>query len=233
MKQRVALVLLLAGKGTRLYEDIGVKKQFYLLNGKELFLYTLERMLDVGFFTDIVFVIDDEDKEKVKEALKKVSVPQEISLSFALGGKDRNESVYHGLEKLKETYGKEDFPVFLHDADRVLVNSNVLRELFEESRHYKALTTVLPVHDSLLKEKDGEITYVDRSSLYQIQTPQVFAFQTILSLYEKGYDSSDTDDFKKAVKAKVSYHLVRGDIATFKVTEKDDLSLLEKILVHG
>ena len=232
MKQRVALVLLLAGKGTRLYEDIGVKKQFYLLKGKELFLYTLERMLDVGFFTDIVFVIDDEDKEKVKEALKKISIPQEIFLSFALGGKDRNESVYHGLEKLKETYGKEDSPVFLHDADRVLVNPDVLRELFEESRHYKALTTVLPVHDSLLKEKDGEITYVDRSSLYQIQTPQVFAFQTILSLYENGYDPSDTDDFKKAVKAKVSGHLVRGDIATFKVTEKDDLSLLEKILVH-
>ena len=146
MKQRVALVLLLAGKGTRLYEDIGVKKQFYLLKGKELFLYTLERMLDVGFFTDIVFVIDDEDKEKVKEALKKISIPQEIFLSFALGGKDRNESVYHGLEKLKETYGKEDSPVFLHDADRVLVNPDVLRELFEESRHYKALTTVLPVH---------------------------------------------------------------------------------------
>lgn len=229
-QKQVGLILLLAGRGSRLFEAIHKKKQFYPIKGKELFLYTLENLLKAPFFTHLVLVIDQEEEERVKEALKKIVLPSSLSLSFTYGGNDRNESVHHGLEALKEKLTRKDSVVFIHDSARVLVRESVLEELYQESFTYDALTTAIPVHDSLLKEKDGRIEYVDRKDLYQIQTPQVFNYHKILSLYESGYDPSDTDDFKKAVRASYSCHLVRGDIRTFKITEKDDLEMLEAIL---
>lgn len=227
-KKNAVAVLLLAGRGNRLFDDIHEKKQFYKIQGKELFLYALESLLKPGFFRKIILVIEKEDEGRVTEILKKESLPEGLEVSFAYGGKDRNESVYNALLSLQEEEG--DFPVFLHDADRPLIKEEVLNTLYEESFRYEALTTALPIHDSLLKEKEGEITYIDRNNLYQVQTPQVFSYRKILKIYSEGYDPRDTDDFKKAVRAGLSFHVVRGNILSFKVTEKDDLELLETVI---
>jgi 2-C-methyl-D-erythritol 4-phosphate cytidylyltransferase len=230
MNQKNALVLLLAGSGSRIYKDIKMKKQFYPVLGKELFLYSLEASVESGIFSRIVLVIDKEDKEQVKSIVEK-NIKGDVLISYATGGKDRNESVYHGLSSLKPV--EKDEIVFIHDAARPLLTKEILSSLLEGMKNHEALTTVVPVHDSLLKEVDGKITYVDRKDMYQIQTPQVFLLDKILSLYENGYDPSDTDDFKKAVKANLVCGLVRGSQNLFKITEIDDLRLLENILTSA
>ena len=97
-------------------------------------------------------------------------------------------------------------------------------------KDHDALTAAIPVHDSLLRETESGIEYIPRDGMFQIQTPQVFRLRKILSIYEQGYDPNDTDDFRKAVKAKLSCAIVRGESDLFKVTEIDDLRLLESVL---
>ena len=226
MSMKNALILLLAGSGSRLYSSIQVKKQFYPIQGKELFLYPLESFVMSSHFQEIVLVVDEEDEKKVDSIVKK----RFPSLSFTLvkGGKDRNESVYHGLLSLK---GKEVDKVFIHDSARALISEKEISDLVQASLQFDALTLVVPVSDSLLREEDGKIRYIDRKNAYRILTPQVFSFPKILDLYEQGYDSLDTDDFSKAIKNHWSYFLVRGDVRTFKVTQEDDLRLLESVLM--
>ncbi len=224
-------ILLLAGNGTRIYQDIQIKKQFYPIDHRELYLYALDALLKSNLFSRIVLVIDKEDQERIVSNLQtKIEIPDDCLISLVYGGKDRNESVYHGLISLKDL--EEDFAIFIHDAARPLIRQETLMLLHEEILNHDALTLVLPMHDSILKEKKGKISYVDRKNMYRILTPQVFVYSKILSLYESGYDKKDTDDFKKAVKAGLDTKLVRGDASNFKVTEIDDLRLLEQIISH-
>lgn len=229
LHEKDVAILLLAGSGTRIYEEIQVKKQFYPIHHRELFLYSLDAFLKSGLFGRIVLVIDKEDQARIARNIEtKVEIPEGTEISLVYGGKDRNESVYHGLLSLKDV--GQDRAVFIHDAARPLLEQKELFLLREEIRKHDALTLVLPMHDSVLKEKNGKISYVDRKSMYRVLTPQVFVYSKILSIYENGYDKKDTDDFKKAVSASLDCHLVRGQAKNFKITEIDDLKLLESIL---
>lgn len=231
IQEKDVAILLLAGSGTRLYEDIQIKKQFYPINHKELYLYALDSFLKSNLFQRIVLVIDKEDQERIAMNLKnKVDIPEDTEISLVYGGKDRNESVYHGLISLKDI-GK-DCAVFIHDAARPLIEQEELLTLHDRIREHDALTLMLPMHDSILKEKNGKLTYVDRKNMYRVLTPQVFVYSKILSIYENGYDKKDTDDFKKAVNASLDCELVRGEAKNFKVTEIDDLNLLESIIIN-
>lgn len=227
MNQKNDFVLLLAGNGTRIYSDIHMKKQFYPLLGKELFLYPLETALESGFFSSVVLVVDSEDISTVR-AIVEQKIKTEISITYVAGGRDRNESVFHGLKSLLPD--SEDEVVYIHDAARVLLSRDLLFRLNQAMKDHDALTAAIPVHDSLLRETEIGIEYIPRDGMFQIQTPQVFRLRKILSIYEKGYDSNDTDDFRKAVKANLSCAVVRGESDLFKVTEIDDLRLLESIL---
>ena len=229
LHEKDVAILLLAGSGTRIFQDIKIKKQFYPINHRELYLYALDSFLESGLFKRIVLVIDGEDQERIALNLKtKVEIPEDCEISLVYGGKDRNESVYHGLVSLKDI-GK-DCGVFIHDAARPLLDQDEIQLLHQEIREHDALTLVLPMHDSILRERNGKLIYVDRKNLYRILTPQVFVYSKILSIYEKGYDKKDTDDFKKAVNAGLDCKIVRGKARNFKVTEIDDLALLESIL---
>lgn len=231
LNEKDVAILLLAGSGTRIYEDIRIKKQFYPINHRELYLYSLDALLSSKLFERIVLVIDKEDQSRIVSNLKnKVILPEGTEVSVVYGGKDRNESVYHGLISLKDI--GYDRAVFIHDAARPLLEMDELSRLHEEIRHHDALSLVLPVHDSMLREKNGKITYVDRKNLYRVLTPQVFVYAEILKLYESGYDKRDTDDFRKAVSKGLDCKLVRGSAENFKVTEIDDLKLLESVLSH-
>lgn len=229
-QKRDVAILLLAGNGNRIYQDIQVKKQFFPINHRELYLYALDSLLKSNLFQRIVLVIDKDDQERIVSNLKtKIEIPEGTEIALVHGGKDRNESVYHGLVSLKDMGG--DFPVYIHDAARPLISSDTLQLLHDEIQEHDALTLVLPMHDSLLKEKNGKITYVERKDMYRILTPQVFVYSKILALYEAGYDKKNTDDFKKAVGANLDCKLIRGEAKNFKVTEIDDLKLLESIIM--
>lgn len=218
-------ILLLAGSGSRLYEKIHIKKQFYKLQGKEMFLYPLNSAITSNLFSHIVLVIDKEDEDNINEILKREFKDYDFILTY--GGKDRNESVKNGLFALKGL--NDDSYVFIHDSDRVLLSKEYILELSKAIQGYDALTPVLSLHDSILKAKDDDISYLSRDDLYLIQTPQVFSYKKILDIYENGYDKNDTDDFKKAVSKKLKVRIYPGLYENFKVTTIDELELLKRI----
>ncbi len=61
-----------------------------------------------------------------------------------------------------------------------------------------AAVVALPVVDSLRKQTGGP---VDRDGLWQVQTPQGFWFDTILSAHRAAHDDLATDDATLAEQA--------------------------------
>jgi len=220
-------ILLMAGKGERLYNHLGMKKQFYPLKGQEMFLYPLKTFLSCPFIGKIVIVTDEEDIEKTKDIVRDKS-KESKEIVYVTGGKDRNESVYKALLTLENDDGKKK--VFIHDADRPLISLSMLEKINEKAAKFDALTPVLKINDSLLRKEGSRITYIDRKNVYQIQTPQVFTLEVILSVYLGGYDKNDTDDFKKAVIMGFSCDVIDGCENDFKVTEPQDIDKILKII---
>lgn len=214
-------ILLMAGTGLRLAKYIGIKKQFYKIGDKELFLYPLKTAIESKIFDKFVLVINKEDKNVVDNILSR----EKINCVIVYGGNTRNESTKNALLSIK---AKEDDNVFIHDADRVLLTKELLLKLNDEIKNVEATVPVIKISDSILKNKDG-IEYVDRDNLNLVQTPQVFKYKVIKDIFLTD-DEVNTDDFSKAVKCGRKCSVIEGDPINFKVTTIADLKMLEKIL---
>ena len=220
------LLLLLAGNGSRLYQDIGEKKQFTNINDKPLFLYSLISFLESKLFDKCVLVIAKEDEDIVVSYLKKFNISLEnIILSY--GGKTRNESVLNGLNTLIKLAKDED-KVFIHDAARPLIDVKTILEIYYKSLNLDGLTPIIKIDDSILSKENG-IKYVNRDKYFKVATPQVFTYSRIIEAY-KNYDNLSTDDFSKLLNRGYKVDTILISKRTFKVTTIEDMFLLKAYL---
>ncbi|MHC5102917.1 MAG: IspD/TarI family cytidylyltransferase, partial [Planctomycetota bacterium] len=91
-----------------------------------------------------------------------------------------------------------------------------------------------PVVATLKKVKDGKIIdTVERSNLYEAQTPQVFDSKLLKNAYAK-LDSLDkskiTDDAQLVEAMGQAVHIVETDHSNIKITRKNDVSIAEAII---
>ena len=183
------LVLLLAGKGERLSSAIKEKKQFYLVEGKPLFSYSLEVFKKTELFKKYILVVAKEDIKKTQDLLIKNNLSEDVLL--VEGGASRNQSVFSALIRLQSIASSDD-KIFIHDAARPIISEKLIFSLYERSLSLDGLTPVKRIHDSVIS-KDKK-TYINRDDYYLVLTPQVFSFSKILMCY-KNYDDSLTDDY--------------------------------------
>ncbi len=220
-------ILLMAGKGQRLYEVIKEEKQFLKLNGKELFLYPLKSLIDSEMFDHIIVVTSKQDLERTADLIASNFEGTEQDIMLITGGSDRNESVKCALFYLSNIV--DDGYVLIHDAARPFLNQDHIRKIMDEKEGYDALTYATPCTDSLFRKTGDEIEYQDRRNLYLVQTPQLFSYRKLLNVYLNGYKYTETDDFSKCVRSGMNTKIIEGDSLLFKVTGKESLSLLEYI----
>jgi 2-C-methyl-D-erythritol 4-phosphate cytidylyltransferase len=73
---------------------------------------------------------------------------------------------------------------------------------------------------------------VDRSSLWSIQTPQGFKFDTLYAAHRKARTSGfhGTDDASLLERLRGRVKIVEGDYDNVKITTKEDLAVAEVVL---
>ena len=220
IKLNTAFVLLLSGKGERLFNEIHIKKQFFLLDGIKLYLYPLISALNSKIFSKIILVVDKDDVSEVSSDIKFLDKNHEIIIT--IGGKTRNESVYAGLKALNDACITK---VIIHDAARPFLDVLTLREIHSALQDVQALTCYLPIYDSLFDSEKNE--YLNRNNKALIYTPQGFDYQLIKSIYEKDFDASSTDDFSKVLKRGVTTKMLAVKPWLFKITDSNSLKMAE------
>ena len=228
-KKNDVAILLLAGKGERLLSALKDKKQFLDFDGKALFLHPLTSLVLSRCFSKIVLVLAKEDEERVRRCLRQDAFLQKEKFKFVYGGQTRNESVRNALNSLDKKKG--NFFVLIHDAARPFLTEKQVEAIMSKTYRADALTYCIPLSDSLFRQDGKGIEYLDRKNLYLVQTPQVFDYRKLLSLYRTGDVEDTTDDFSKAVRAGMKTLPLPGDLSLFKVTGEDDLSLLRMLSV--
>ena len=126
-------------------------------------------------------------------------------------------------------------PVVVHDAARPLVATQTVDAALDAlaAHDCDAVVAAAPVTDTIKEARDGAVTRtLDRSSLWAVQTPQVFRRAAL----ERALDASDavlagaTDDAWLVERAGGTVRVVAAPPENIKVTNRGDLSVAEHVL---
>jgi 2-C-methyl-D-erythritol 4-phosphate cytidylyltransferase len=213
-------VLAAAGRGERLGSDR--PKAFARLGGRPLLAESLERLESSDWIDRIVIAAPpgwEEPSILVAEEIVATKVH-----SVVTGGASRSESVRLALEDVPD----DAAVVLVHDAARPLLPEDVTeRVLAPLSEGWDAVVPAVPLADTV-KRVQGErvLETVPREDLVAVQTPQVFVAAVLRRALAGDVEpATDCSSLVEAQGGRVKW--VEGDPRLLKVTDADDLALVE------
>jgi 2-C-methyl-D-erythritol 4-phosphate cytidylyltransferase len=206
-----------------------VPKQLVSIGGRPLLHATLERFHSIAAIRERIVVVRGEDLARLdgedRAALEALGVRKVVT-----GGERRQDSVRAGLRASDRACEL----VLVHDAVRPMIAPDVVEAAIRAAATSGAAIVAVPVRDTIkAADADGRVARtVDRSRLWRAQTPQVFAREIL----EKAFDAAErrglsvTDDAELVEAIGVKPVIVPGSETNLKVTEPEDLAMLEALL---
>lgn len=153
----------------------------------------------------------------IMEDLRKIFAEDRINL--IPGGATRQESVYKALKIVNCEY------VIIHDGARPLITEEIIRNVMSAVEKYNAVSVMVKTTDTI-KEVDETgkiIRTIDRSKLYNTQTPQAFLTELIKSAHEKLKPGNYTDDASMLEELGIPVYITEGSYKNIKITSETDL----------
>ncbi|MGF6231170.1 2-C-methyl-D-erythritol 4-phosphate cytidylyltransferase/2-C-methyl-D-erythritol 2,4-cyclodiphosphate synthase [Inquilinus ginsengisoli] len=218
---RHAAVIVAAGTGERFGGSL--PKQYRPLAGSSVLRRSVEAFRATGRFDDIVVVIRDEHRPIYETATAGLGLPEPV-----IGGATRQDSVRAALEWLAP---RAPDLVLVHDAARPLVDRATIDRVLDALADAEAAIAAVPVVDTIKRAESGiAVGTVDRSGLWQAQTPQGFDFPALLGAHRAAAGEALTDDAAVAERQGIAVRLVEGHVDNFKITTEADLTRAERLL---
>ncbi len=221
-----SLVIVSAGKGSRMKSDLN--KQFLKIGNKEVIAHTIDKFYNNKNIDEIIIVIREDEKEFFQENIINKYGYKNIKIAF--GGQERQDSVYNGLKEVDE----KSKIVLIHDGARPFVTNEIIKKSIECAKEYNCAIVGVPVKDTIkiVNEKNDVCDTPNRSTLWSIQTPQVFNYSLIMKAHKKAKDDEyyGTDDSMLMEYLGYDVKVVEGSYNNIKITTPEDLKIAEEIL---
>jgi len=223
---KVAVIIPAAGRSERFGE--GESKTLAKIDGRAVFLRTLEHFVNREDVIQTILVVAGKEKEQVRS--KYGPNLGFMGVQLVEGGDERADSVAAGLETVKD----EAELVAIHDAARPCVSIRMIDDVFAEAAKTGAAILAAPITATIKRvSKAGVIdTTVPRESLFEAQTPQVFRRQLIIDAYANRPTEGEpiTDDAQLVEAAGHPVSIVQSNHTNLKITTKADTTLAKAIL---
>lgn len=224
---KTTAIVLAAGSGKRM--NTKVHKQYLLIDEKPVLYYSLKAFED-SRVDDIVLVVGAGEIEYCRSEIVDRYGFKKIK-AIVEGGKERYHSVYEGLKAANGT----DY-IFIHDGARPFLTQEIIERTLEAVVNYQACVVGMPVKDTV-KIVDEDVfakETPDRSAVWQVQTPQAFAYDLVYDAYTRmlvGNETGITDD-AMVVERMTDYKvkLIEGSYRNIKITTPEDLLIAEAYL---
>jgi 2-C-methyl-D-erythritol 4-phosphate cytidylyltransferase len=245
---KLAVIIPAAGGSTRfgskdkLDEDLG---------GRPLLLRTVEFFTKREDVSEIVVAGSAKDHEGFKDRFG-------AALSFhgvkiVKGGATRTQSVAKALDVISDDITH----VAIHDSARPAITNNLFDRVLLASKNFAAVAAALPIsgtikrvcstpstvadEDALVDSILGtssQVTIdafqisetVDRTELWEMQTPQCFELSLLKRAYKQDNLNSFTDDAQVVENLGEPVYVIKGDSRNIKVTTPSDIHLAKSIL---
>ncbi len=221
---RTAAILLAAGSGRRMLGAVA-DKILAPLAERPVFAHSVAAFLASGVADYYVIVVRDQAQSIALSAYAPTPA------QFVVGGKERQDSVQNALAALPADIAY----VFIHDCARPLVQAVQLAALHKIVRKENAVVLAHRVTDTVKKHSDsGRLENLDRSRIWAMETPQVFAKDLIIEAYAKVAKKKlrITDDASAVELLKHPVALLENTHPNPKLTTPADLAYAEFLVAN-
>lgn len=226
---RYWVVIPAAGVGKRMGVD--KPKQYIPVNDKTILEHTINCFINRDEIEAVVVAIS-----KADEYWPDLAISKHEKIITAPGGDERYQSVFNGLQGLKNKADDNDW-VLVHDAARPCLNQSAIDRLMIELRtHDVGGILAMPCRDTMKRANESSeiVDTVERESLWHAQTPQMFKFGKLFTAIEKIVNENIivTDESMAMELAGYKPLLVEGHQENIKITHKDDLQYIDLYLTE-
>jgi 2-C-methyl-D-erythritol 4-phosphate cytidylyltransferase len=220
---KMDVIIAAGGIGKRF--NFRIPKQFVNLNGKPMFLHSVETFLSLSFVNKIIIAVPREILPAVSKKYKALNK----KVLWTAGGKERFDSVKKGLELVD----KDSNFIAVHDGARPLIDKRDIKAVFVKAVKLKAAIAAQKTKDTIKAVKDGKIIKtLERKILWNAQTPQIFRKDILLKAYSAKILPDITDDAGLVEKIGVKVFIEEVKYPNFKITTKEDFQTA-KIFLEG
>ena len=214
-------IILGAGNGTRMKSE--KSKLLLEIGSKTVIERSVEAFLSVSDIDEIIVVARAQDIDIYSELLT------DERISFVIGGATRQQSVKNAVETVDDAH-----LIVIHDGARPLIKCEDIEKTIRAAEEFSAAAVGVYVKDTIkIVDKQGFVESTpDRSTLFAVQTPQIFDFDLYKNAMQKadeqGLDFTDDCQLVELCGGKVK--MVEGSYSNIKITTPDDIALAENLL---
>lgn len=217
-------VIVAAGSSSRMK---GEDKLLLDLFGKPVIWHTIRLFQNSPMINEIVIVTRNDLQGYIRSLCAAHSFDKVKSV--VEGGSSRAHSVMRGLDQVSKKSGL----VAIHDGARPLATADVIEKTVQKAAEYNAAAPAVPVKDTIKIADRHIVTQTpDRSTLFAVQTPQVFDYDLLRGALQIALDESlpITDDCSAVELIGMNVRIVAGDEHNLKITTPIDLVIAEALL---
>ncbi len=214
-------VILAGGIGARMRQDL--PKQFLTVGGKPMILHTLERLEKLDEVSEVVVVCHPQYKALLWEHIAAYMLKKPYTVID--GGETRQESAHLGVQAAKCPN------ILLHEAARPFVTTEEFRALLAFDAENVTYGLDIPF-TVLTRDGDTVDGILERSRLVNIQLPQKFSREKLLSAYARADEEGRrfTEDASLLFYyTKEPVKILEGRPTNIKITNAMDLKTGEAI----
>lgn len=188
-------------------------KLLELIDDKTVIEHTISNFLEFNEITEIIIPTNNSIKNELEEILK------DKRIKLIQGGDTRQKSVFNALEQVTNDY------VIIHDGARPLISKNTISQVLESVVENGAVSVMTKTTDTIKEvDENGKIIRtIDRTKLYNTQTPQAFETKIIKTAHRELINGNYTDDSSMLEKLGIPVSVVIGSYTNIKITTKSDL----------
>lgn len=222
---KTQVIIAAAGMGVRLKGKI--PKTLVKVGDKPLVAFCLKAFEKSSLVKSIILVGAPHHLDAYRKIVKALKLKKVVKI--VPGGKTRSESVAHGLDALD----KDTQLVAIHDGARPFIRLNVIKKAIEIAEKDAAAIVAVPVKSTIKQVDPISMTVeetLERSKIWEIQTPQVFQRDLLLKAHRDHVDPDVTDDAALVERLGVKVKIVRGDYDNIKITTPEDLVLAKALI---
>ena len=207
----ISAIIVAGGEGSRIGGKI--PKQLLKLNGKEILSFSVSTFLNHPKVDEVIIACHPKWAEHVSRNYPDCKV--------VLGGNRRQDSSLMGVKAASS----QTSYVLIHDAARPFISYSIISNCIEALIDSDGSAPVLNVSNSLIKLEGGKTSFVDRTTIREVQTPQCFKKETILAALSSKLEGTDEIGMVLRTFPDSNLTFVQGDRGNFKITTETDLQL--------
>ena len=215
-------VIVAAGSASRMG---GIDKVMAPLGGEPMIVKTVRAFQQCDAIREIVVVT----RPDLIVPIMDLCASMDKVRAVVAGGSSRQASVSLGLNALSEKVKL----AAIQDGARPFVTWQLIDRVVRAAHSFGAAAPAIPVKDTIKEVNGGVVKQTpDRSTLFAVQTPQVFDFDLLRAALKKAEQENAqvTDDCSAVERMSMSVKIVEGDERNIKVTTPLDLKIAELLL---